>query len=57
MHQHDQELIMALAEESLDPQAARAAREEIASCRQCSEDLELQQFCFGIHGMKKIGVG
>jgi len=44
MHQHDQELIMALAEESLDPEAARAARDEVASCRQCTADLELQQF-------------
>jgi hypothetical protein len=44
MHQHDQELILALAEDSLGPEAARAARETIASCQQCTQDLELQQF-------------
>lgn len=42
MHSHDIELIMALAEGSLDPAAADAAAAEIAACAECSLDLEMQ---------------
>ncbi len=42
MHEHDQELIMALAEGTLADEAADAARAEIAACAECSADLELQ---------------
>lgn len=43
MHEHDQDLIMALAEGSLDDTAAAAARTDIGGCAECSRDLELQQ--------------
>ncbi len=43
MHEHDQELIMALAEGSLGAAEASAAMDEIASCPECSRDLELQR--------------
>ncbi|MGA9597475.1 MAG: hypothetical protein WBV06_15045 [Acidimicrobiia bacterium] len=43
MHEHDQELIMALAEGTLDEAAAAAARTEISACAGCSRDLELQR--------------
>lgn len=42
MHEHDQELIMALAEGVLDETAATAARAEIEACPECSADLQLQ---------------
>jgi len=44
MHQHNQELIMALAEGNLDEAAAASARAEIEACADCSRDLELQTF-------------
>ncbi len=43
MHEHDTDLIMALAEGSLDPSAAAAAEADIASCESCRTDLELQR--------------
>lgn len=42
MHNHDYELIMALAEGTLDPSAAAAARAKIESCQECAEDLAFQ---------------
>ena len=42
MHEHDQELIMALAEGDLAEDAAAVARAEIESCDECSADFELQ---------------
>ena len=42
MHEHDQELIMALAEGTLDEAAAAGARTEIGLCADCSADLDLQ---------------
>ncbi len=44
MHEHDQEIIMALAEGTLDDAAAAAATAEIAACAECSADLDLQRF-------------
>ena len=43
MHEHDQEMIMALAEGSLQPEAAAAAESAIAGCAECARDLELQR--------------
>jgi hypothetical protein len=43
MHEHDLSLIMALADDSLDPVERAAAEAEIASCATCSEDLTLQR--------------
>ena len=43
MHEHDQDIIMALAEGSLDPAAAAAAEAAIADCAECRRDLELQR--------------
>lgn len=43
MHKHDQEMIMALAEGSLDPAAAAAAEAEVETCLECRRDLELQR--------------
>lgn len=43
MHEHDQELIMALAEGTLTPDAAAAASADIATCAECTSDLELQR--------------
>ncbi|MDJ0923582.1 MAG: hypothetical protein QNJ77_03390 [Acidimicrobiia bacterium] len=43
MHEHDQELIMALAEGTLDPAAAARAEIELAGCDECLRDLELQR--------------
>jgi len=42
MHNHDYELIMALAEGTLGPAAAASARVEIDACPECAQDLELQ---------------
>ncbi len=44
MHEHDQELIMALAEGTLDDASAETAAAEISACAECSADLELQRF-------------
>ncbi len=44
MHQHDQEMITALAEGTLAGEAAAAARAEIEACPACASDLELQTF-------------
>ena len=43
MHEHDQEIIMALAAGSLDPEAVARAATGIASCPECSRDLEMQR--------------
>jgi hypothetical protein len=43
MHEHDQELIMALAEGTLDTAAATAAETALAGCDECVRDLELQR--------------
>jgi hypothetical protein len=43
MHEHDQDLIMALAEGTLDGPAAAAATSAIDACPECSRDLELQR--------------
>jgi hypothetical protein len=43
MHNHDQEIIMALAEGLLSPTAAAAAEAEISACAECLRDLELQR--------------
>ena len=43
MHEHDQEIVMALAEGSLDPEAAARAGAQIGTCAECSRDLEMQR--------------
>ncbi len=43
MHEHDQELIMALAEGTLDNAAAAAAETALAGCDECLGDVELQR--------------
>ncbi len=48
MHEHDQEIIMALAEENLDEVAATAAQAEIEGCAECSRDLELQRLALSV---------
>ena len=48
MHEHDLDIIMALAEGALDPHSAAA--EEVAACAQCSEDLEFQRTALGATG-------
>lgn len=50
MHEHDQDLIMALAEGSLGEDAASAARAEIAGCAECGRDLELQRLALSALG-------
>lgn len=43
MHDHDQDMTMAVAEGTLDDDAAAAAQAEIARCADCTRDLELQR--------------
>ncbi len=43
MHEHDHDLIMALAEGTLDAGAAAAAEAELAGCERCSDELTLQR--------------
>lgn len=43
MHEHEHDIIMNLAEGSLDPAAAARAEVEISACDECRTDLELQQ--------------
>lgn len=43
MHEHDQELIMALADGTLETTAAVAAEAALAGCDECLRDLELQR--------------
>jgi hypothetical protein len=43
MHEHDQDIIMALAEGSLDPATAERAAAAISACPECSADFELQK--------------
>ncbi len=43
MHDHDIDLIMALAEGTLDASDAAAAEASFAACDECSRDLELQR--------------
>lgn len=43
MHNHDPQLVAALAEGTLDRETASAAEAEIASCARCSADLAAQQ--------------
>jgi hypothetical protein len=50
MHEHDQELIMALAAGSLGGAEASAAMAEISSCPECSRDLELQRVALSALG-------
>ena len=50
MHEHDQEIIMALAEGSLDPEAAQSAGARIAECAECGRDLELQRIALDALG-------
>ena len=50
MHEHDQEIILALAEGSLDPEAAERAAAEIARCAECSRDLEMQRVALNALG-------
>jgi hypothetical protein len=52
MHNHDYETIMALAEGSLDPVAAAAARTAIDACPECARDLELQ--VAGLQALKAL---
>ena len=47
MHEHDLDLIMALAEGTLDASDVPSAEAEIAACAECSEDLELQRLALG----------
>jgi len=47
MHEHDPDLIMALAEGTLDASDVPSAEAEIAACAECSEDLELQRLALG----------
>lgn len=50
MHEHDQEMIMALAEGTLTPPDAAAATAEIEACAECSRDLELQRVALAALG-------
>ncbi len=43
MHEHDQDLIAALAEGTLPPHEAAAARPDVLACSDCRPELELQQ--------------
>lgn len=43
MHEHDHDIIMALAEGSLDPEATARAEATIGECDECRADLELQR--------------
>jgi hypothetical protein len=43
MHDHDADLVAALAEGSLAAEAARSAASEIDACRECSTDLSAQR--------------
>ncbi len=43
MHEHDQDLIMALAEGTLGPESAAAAEAEFGACETCREELSLQR--------------
>ena len=43
MHEHDYEIIMALAEGTLDDVTAERAAADIAACAECTADLELQR--------------
>ena len=47
MHEHDLDLIMALAEGKLDASDVPSAEAQIAACAECSEDLELQRLAIG----------
>jgi len=47
MHAHDLDLIMALAEGTLDVSDVPSAEAAIAACPECSEDLELQRLAIG----------
>lgn len=48
MHEHDQDLIMALAEGTLAAAAATAAEAEIGACAECARDLELQRLAVAV---------
>jgi hypothetical protein len=50
MHEHDQEMIMALAEGALTPPDAAAATAEIEACAECNRDLELQRVALAALG-------
>ncbi len=46
MHEHDMDLIMALAEDRLGDADAKAAERRLSSCDQCLADLSLQRSAF-----------
>ncbi len=48
MHEHDQDLIMALAEGTLGPEEAAAAEAEFAACTSCAEELSLQRLAVSL---------
>ncbi len=50
MHEHDTDLIMALAEGTLDSSAAAAAEADITACDTCRRDLELQRVALSALG-------
>lgn len=47
-HDHDRDLIMALAEGALDERTAEAARREIDGCAECIENLALQRAALAV---------
>jgi hypothetical protein len=48
MHEHDQEIIMALAEGTLDDAAKATAETEVSGCAECTRDLELQRLALSV---------
>lgn len=48
MHEHDQEIIMALAEGTLDDVAKATAETAISGCDECTQDLELQRLALSV---------
>jgi len=48
MHEHDQDIIMALAEGTLAAETAAAAEAEISACSTCRRDLELQRMAVAV---------
>jgi hypothetical protein len=50
MHDHDFDLIMALADGMLDASSVQAAEASIAACDECSRDLELQRQALALLG-------
>ena len=48
IHEHNQEIILALAEGTLDEVAAAAAEAELAECAECTHDLEMQRLALAV---------